>query len=190
MSKLILILLFAAVNTGLMAVPISAVDIPVHISPMNKWIIVDKDNWKTPQVGVSIRKEDGTILIQENISVSKKYNLKNLPDGNYVLDLEDGQQIRTQSLQVDGDILYSKDISTIYKPHLVINQDYINMNLMTQGQKADISIQNAESNTVFSEKISNEVSATRRYNIKDLPAGNYIFKVSLNGQEFIKSFTK
>jgi hypothetical protein len=182
--------MFAAVSTGLMATNISVAEIPVHISAISKWLIVDKSNWKASKIEVSIKKEDGTVLIQEDIRASKKYNLKNVPAGIYTLELEDDQQIRIQSLQVSDDIMYSTSITTIYKPHLIIDANNIDMNLMTQGEPATVTITNTESKTIFSEKIVNEVSATRRYNLKDLAAGDYTIRVSIAGQSFAKSFTK
>jgi hypothetical protein len=190
MLKSIFILLFAAVNTGLMAFTTTNPEIPVFISTSNKWIIVDKSGWKAPRIGVTIVSTDGTTLINENIRYSTRYNLKNVPDGSYLLQLEDDQKIRIQHLQVTHELLYSTGISTIYKPHLVIASDHIDMNLMTQGQVADVSILDAEAKVVFSEKINNEVSVTRRYNINQLPEGEYSLMVKISGQQFIKPFNK
>lgn len=191
MSKFVLFLLLAAMNTGLMAsVPLTAAEIPVHISPTSKWLIVDKSNWKASKIEVSIKKADGTVLIHEDINESKKYNLKNVPVGSYTLELEDDQQVRIQNLEVSGDMMYSTNITTVYKPHLIFNADNVAMNLMTQGLPATITITNSEGKTIFSEKIVDEVSATRRYNLKDVPAGDYSIQVYIAGQQFTKSFSK
>ncbi|MEP7323170.1 MAG: hypothetical protein ABI761_14690 [Saprospiraceae bacterium] len=190
MLKSILILLFAAVNTGLMAVPVTNPEIPVFISPSNKWIIVDKSGWKAPRIGVTIQSTDGTTLINESIRYSTRYNLKNVPDGTYLLQLEDDQKIRIQHLQVAHEMLYSTGIITVYKPHLIINPDHVDMNLMTQGQSAEVSILDADSKEVFSEKINDEVSVTRRYNVNQLPEGEYSFVVKIADQLFTKSFNK
>jgi hypothetical protein len=190
MSKFVLFLLFAAVNTGLMGATPSTADIPVHISPVNKWIIVDKNNWKAPTVAVSLRNEEGSLLISEKINGSKKYNLKNVSEGKYILELEDDQQIRVQSLQVASEILYSKDIYTIYKPQLKISDDHIDMNLMTQGEEAQVSIRNNEWKSEFTENTGKEVSVSKRYNLKSLPAGDYTFVVKIGGHTFTRSFTK
>jgi hypothetical protein len=190
MSKFVLFLLFAAMNTGLMAAPFYAAEIPVHISATSKWLIVDKSNWKAAKIEVSIKKADGTILIHEDINESKKYDLKNVPVGSYILELEDNQQIRIQNLEVSQDMMYSTNITTVYKPHLIFEPDYIAMNLMTQGQPATVTITNAEGKTIFSQKIVDEVSATRKYNLKDVSAGEYSIQVYIAGQQFTKSFTK
>jgi predicted phage tail protein len=190
MLKSILILLFAAVNTGLMAVPFSSEpEIPVRISPSNKWIIIDKAGWKSPKLEVSIQSVDGTTLINENIRTSTRYNLKNVPEGKYILQLEDDQKIRIQYLQVSNDMMFSTGISTVYKPHTIINANHIDMNLMTQGQPAEVSILDAESKAVFTEKITNEVSVTRRYNISQLPEGEYTMVVKMSDQQFHKPFS-
>ncbi|MEP7323169.1 MAG: hypothetical protein ABI761_14685 [Saprospiraceae bacterium] len=191
MSKFVLFLLLAAMNTGLMAsVPLTAAEIPVHISATSKWLIVDKSNWKASKIEVSIKKADGTILIQEDINESKKYNLKNLPVGSYTLELEDAQQVRIQNLEVSRDMMYSTNITTVYKPHLIFNTDNVAMNLMTQGHSATVTITNSEGKTIFSENIVDEVSATRKYNLKDVPAGDYSIQVYIAGQQFSKSFSK
>ena len=190
MSKSILILLFAAVNTGLMAVPVSSVpEIPVRISPSNKWIIIDKTGWKSPKLEVSIQSTDGTTLVSENIRTSTRYNLKNVPEGKYILQLEDNQRIRIQHLQVSNDMLFSMGITIIYKPHTTIDANHIDMNLMTQGQPAEVSIFDSESKIIYTEKITNEVSVTRRYNISQLPEGEYTMIVKMSDQQFTKPFT-
>lgn len=66
----------------------------------------------------------------------------------------------------DG-ILQSKAISTIYKPNIKVNNQFLDMNLMTQGKWAEIMIKNEEGKVMITEKIENEVSVTRRFNIKE-----------------------
>jgi hypothetical protein len=168
----------------------SPIDAPIHISTSNKWLIVDKSNWKSPRIDISIKKADGTALVNEKIKVSKKYNLKNVPDGNYALEIEDDQLIRIQSLQISGDRLFSTGVKTIYKPMILFKTNQIDMNMMTQGDPAWITIRDRESNTVFTEKITQEVSVSRRFNLDQLPEGQYILDVELSGKHFTHNFSK
>lgn len=188
MSKFMLIALFAAAHTGIFAT--SPIESPVHISTSNKWVIVDKSNWKIPKLDVSILKSDGTFLINEKIKVSKKYNLKDVPDGSYSLEIEDDQLIRIQSLEISGDRLFSTGVKTIYKPMILVKANLIDMNMMTQGEPAWITMRDNESNTVFTEKITQEVSVSRRFNLNQLPEGNYLLDVELSGKHFTRNFTK
>ncbi|MBL0110191.1 MAG: DUF3244 domain-containing protein [Saprospiraceae bacterium] len=64
------------------------------------------------------------------------------------------------------------------------------MNLMTQGKSAEIMIKNEEGKVMITEKIENEVSVTRRFNIKKLDHGNYYLEVHMAGQNFINDFEK
>ena len=86
MKKLIVILLFAAVNTVL-----RASDIPVTYSTNSKWIIIDNEKWKSPSLNVTIRSTNGTIILNEKMNKITKYNLKYVGEGDYTLELEDNQ---------------------------------------------------------------------------------------------------
>ncbi|MBK8282541.1 MAG: DUF3244 domain-containing protein [Saprospiraceae bacterium] len=185
MMKYLLILTMAAVNTGLMAA-----DIPVHINAANKWIIVEKAKWNSPSIDVLIRENSGAVLIHESIGQTTKYNLKNVPDGEYILEVENDQKIRIQTMSLHDGILQSKAISTIYKPNIKVNNQVLDMNLMTQGKSAEIMIKNEEGKVMITEKIENEVSVTRRFNIKKLDHGNYYLEVHMAGQTFINDFEK
>ncbi len=181
MTKLILMFLFTAAGAGLFAANSPE---PVHISPMNKWIIVEKEAWKAPKIDVLIRHADGSVLIRESIKKSTKYNLKYVPDGNYLLELEDGQKQIVQQISVTNGILQGKEITTTFKPRIILSKDYLNLNLMTQGMPATITIRHSSGKIAHTEDTNGEVSVCRKYNIKELEANEYMLDVAINGQVF------
>lgn len=182
MKNLLFLILFAAVNTGLSA------EIPVRILSGTKLIIVEKNKWKAPVIDVTIREVNGNVLVSESIKQSTKYNLKYVPDGDYVMEINDDQKISIQHLTISKGFLFSKDSEIIYKPVIKIYDDKLDCNLMTQGNKAMMTIRNSEGQLAHSERINNQVSVTRRFNLEKLEPGNYYFDVSMSGRVFTKEF--
>jgi hypothetical protein len=185
MKNLFLVILFAAVNTGLFAA-----DVPVRIMASNKSIIVEKDQWKSPSLEITISEANGNVLVHENIKKSTKYNLKHVPDGNYVLEIEDNQKIKVQQLAIRQGSLQSKGVSTIYKPVLKSTEGKLDLNLMAQGHDAVITIRNNDSQVTYSENIKNEVSITRRFNLEELEPGEYYIDVAIAGKTFTRVISK
>lgn len=182
MKNLLFLILFAAVNTGLSA------EIPVRILSGTKLIIVEKNKWKAPVIDVTISEVNGNVLVSESIKQSTKYNLKYVPDGDYIMEINDDQKISIQRLTISKGFLFSKDSEIIYKPVIKIYDDKLDCNLMTQGNKAMMTIRNSDGQLAHSERINNQVSVTRRFNLKKLEPGNYYFDVSMSGRVFTKEF--
>ncbi len=185
MIKLFFAFLFTAASAGLFAS-----DAPVHISSGNKWFIVDKSKTKSPALSVTLREINGEILVQEKIKKTTKYNLKFIPDGEYIIQVEDDQKLTTQKISISNGAILSKNASTIYKPYFIEKKDHLDMNLMTQGMPAEITIRNDAGEIISQEKITNEVSVTRRFNTKKLSKEPYYVTVELGGQTFISEFNK
>lgn len=185
MKNLFLLVLFAAVNTGLFAA-----DVPVKIMASNKSIIVEKDQWKSPTIEITISESNGAVLVHENIKKSTKYNLKHVPDGDYTLEIEDNQKIKVQKLSIQNGSLLSKGVSTIYKPVMKASDGKLDLNLMAQGQDVVISIRNNDSKIAFTENIKKEVSITRRFNLEELEPGEYFVDVNVAGKTFTRVISK
>jgi len=185
MKNLFLLVLFAAVNTGLFAS-----DVPVRIMASNKSIIVEKDQWKSPSLQITISESDGAVLIQENIKKSTKYNLKHVPDGDYTLEIEDNQKVKVQQLTIHNGSLLDKGTSTIYKPVMKTNNGKLDFNLMALGQNAIVTFRTSDGNVAFVEHIKNEVSVSRRFNLDELEPGDYFVDVSIAGKTFTQVISK
>lgn len=185
MKNLLLFVLFAAVNTGLYAA-----DVPVRIMASNKLIIVEKDQWKSPSLEITISEANGAVLVHENIKKSTKYNLKHVPDGDYTLEIEDHQKVKVQQLAIQNGSLLSKGTSTIYKPVMKAYEGKLDLNLMAQGQDVVVTIRNSDNDVAFTERINKEVSITRRYNLEELEAGEYLIDVTVAGKTFTRVISR
>jgi len=185
MKNLFLFILVAAVNTGLFAA-----DLPVRIMASSKLIIIEKDQWKAPSIEITISEANGNVLINENIKKSTKYNLKHVPDGNYILEIEDNQKVKIQQLTIQQGSLLSKGVSTIYKPVIKATEGKLDLNLMAQGNDAVITIRNSDNRVTFTEHIKNEVSITRRFNLEELEPGEYYIDVAIAGKTFTRVISK
>ncbi len=185
MTKLVLMFLFTAASAGLFAT-----DVPIHISATNKWIVIEKVPWKAPKLDVLIRQADGHVIMWESIKKTTKFNLKYVPDGDYVLELENNQKRIIHHMSVQNGMLNKHAVSTTYKPQIKITNDYLDLNLMTQGLPAKVIIRHSSGKIAHTENIVNEVSATRRFNIKALESGEYLFDVYMNDQVFTTQIDK
>jgi len=185
MKILFLVVLVAAVNTGLFAA-----DLPVRIMASSKSIIIEKDQWKAPSIEITISEANGNVLVHENIKKSTRYNLKHLPDGNYILEIEDNQKVKIQQLAIQQGSLLSEGVSTIYKPVIRTQDGKLDLNLMAQGQDAVITIRNSDNRVTFTEHIKNEVSVTRRFNLEELEPGEYYIDVAISGKTFTRLISK
>ncbi len=185
MKILFLVVLVAAVNTGLFAA-----DLPVRIMASSKSIIIEKDQWKAPSIEITISEANGNVLVHENIKKSTRYNLKHVPDGNYILEIEDNQKVKIQQLAIQQGSLLSEGVSTIYKPVIRTQDGKLDLNLMAQGQDAVITIRNSDNRVTFTEHIKNEVSVTRRFNLEELEPGEYYIDVAISGKTFTRLISK
>ncbi|MDZ4707429.1 MAG: T9SS type A sorting domain-containing protein [Saprospiraceae bacterium] len=185
MKILFLVVLVAAVNTGLFAA-----DLPVRIMASSKLIIIEKDQWKAPSIEITISEANGNVLVHENIKKSTRYNLKHVPDGNYILEIEDNQKVKIQQLAIQQGSLLSEGVSTIYKPVIRTQDGKLDLNLMAQGQDAVITIRNSDNRATFTEHIKNEVSVTRRFNLEELEPGEYYIDVAISGKTFTRLISK
>lgn len=158
-----------------------------------KILEVTTSEWKSELINIQIKEESGAIVLEENIynhKESRKYNLKNLPDGEYTVEVANKYKISTLSFSISGnDLVISTDSITAYKPIFIINHESIDLNLMTLGNKVVITIVNERNEVVFSEKLTTP-SVNKRYDLRNLSKGQYSIVVFSNGRSYQQTLVK
>ena len=157
-----------------------------------KSLTIETHTWKASSIVVKIRQADGTVILEETVKTGnlRKYNLKNLPAGDYVLEMSDKFRITEQSFSIKQEaVQLATDVATTFKPVIANKNNSVDVNLMTQGKEAFVSIFDTKGETLFEEKCE-RTSVHRRYDISRLPAGEYTVFVQLGGRSFTEKVQK
>ncbi|MDF1694380.1 MAG: hypothetical protein P1U56_01020 [Saprospiraceae bacterium] len=187
MKKRIINLIVAFVFTSMAAI---ASNTPSITIAGEKAIVVDTKNWKAASLNVEISNQDGKLVFDDELTMdkAKKFNFQNLVDGTYTVTLSDDYKTTIQDFIIKANkIELVAELETNYKPIITLNEDYIDLNYMSKGEKTSISIFDSN-NTVFSVKVENEASINKRLNISDLPKGSYTVYVSSDKESTWKKF--
>jgi hypothetical protein len=141
-----------------------------------------------------IKDSDGVILyndqIKETGTYSKKFDLTNLPDGNYYFELEKQNEIRIIPIYVKAnivEILKTKEYSII-KPTITSRNDLVYVStdsLDYQTVKMEIFYEGHD--LAYSERIKDVQSLKRVYDFSNSKRGNYVIVYSSQGRIFKNS---
>jgi len=165
---------------------------PAIIIDGSKSFVVDANNWKSSTVDVRIKNENGITFFtdQQVLTTSKRYSLENLDAGNYTVTISNDIKIVENKITISNDgLILDFQANTIFKPVFNINDDIIDINYLTEGLDTKIYFQDNE-NTIFRTKLVNATSVNKRFNISNLPSGDYSITVSNKNGSFFKTFSK
>ena len=140
---------------------------------------------------LSLKDAKGFILASESIEsgvkFAKRFNLDNLPDGNYTLHLESPTVLKVQPISIENNTLFIKKdkAKNIFKPSIQVKENHIDLTLL-QLRRADTQIKLLSGNgtVLYIEDVHQFGSIQKRFNTAQLPAGNYQVVVRTSGQIF------
>ena len=188
MKTQILILIVSVFSLSVFASGNSTID-----AEKSKSLVVETSLWKSDKVNIQIKEASGVVILDETVKNTKnlrRYNLKNLPEGVYTLELSNDLKITTQEFTINAkSVVLSTEIKTVYKPVIIWNEAGFDVNLMTLGNTAFINIQDKDNNIVFAEKLVTP-AVHKRYDISALTSGEYTVTVAMNGRSFVSTSTK
>ena len=130
---------------------------PINTPLEDNSITVYFDNEKSETVAISIVDRAGFELLAENVQTknrkSRKYNLKQLPNGIYTLKIDSDQKTVYKRIKTDrnSSVLLSEKVT--YKPTTTFKNDKWKVTLMALGQDVEINIYDAEYEKVYEQKI-------------------------------------
>ena len=161
----------------------------------SKVLHVDLNDWTDSSVKITLRDLSGNILYSDKSTnrqlLNRKYNLESLPVGSYQLIVEGGNKKSIHTLAVGINKITTNNIEDvlIFKPTINVTEDYLEINHLALGKKVEISI--LDNNGVFfSRSFKGESTINTRFDISDLPAGNYLVSLNSENQYETKEFTK
>ncbi len=156
------------------------------------FLFIDKVSATSDDALISLKDLKGEVLYTENLTRGDQYrklfDLNALPEGEYILQIEDGTRIKTWPLEITraGLKLQKAGNTDFYKPQIIsreVNKVGISL-LNAEKQYVQMSIFDNNSNLLFNESLSNELIIQKMYDLSQLPAGSYNVSVRIAGKKF------
>lgn len=128
---------------------------------------------------------DGTVLHDEMIArgiEEKIFNLKNLPDGQYSLTLLFDNTTKWKNIEIQNGALEVEDnAKSITNPTILLNGHHLDLNMLCfADEKVSVSIWDSSGNLLSQEFFDANGNIQRRYNLTELPVGEYQISVGLH----------
>lgn len=182
MKKLIVILI-AAVCLNSFTVTAGS---PSIVKSTDKSFSVFFDDWNESDLTVQLKDLTGFVLMTDNVTdekvTGKKYNLKNLPTGDYVLEISGDQKVMTQALSLnDEEVTISDNSDLYYAPTVTIDEDKLDLNVLSLSKDVEVQIRDQEGNVVFKTDLGSQISVNKRFDLSQLDNGEYAISVYQNG---------
>lgn len=142
----------------------------------------------TSYMEVSIIDNSGLVLYRKSSTgngVAKSFDLKELPVGNYTLEIEDDKKVTSYAMEVVNDGLsINKSNVSVFKPVISVNNRFVNVSMLKFiDGSVNMGIYNAQNELVFNDKINGE-SISLRYDLSKLAAGKYTLLFNVEGHSF------
>jgi hypothetical protein len=134
-------------------------------------------------------------LIKESGLYSKAFDLTELPDGDYMFELEKDMEIKTIPFNVlSNKVTFLKEKETsIYKPYVIMKKNYIYINkLALQGEPLEVKIYYdggyTNNELIYSETIKDIKTIQRAYKLMEHAIGNYKVILISNNRTYSEYF--
>ena len=153
-----------------------------------KTIVVHFDNTATEKITVRLIDVKGAEVFTERIQAaagySKKYNLKELANGQYTILIESPSRYTTQKVTVKDHIVEvrSEEEKTFFKPFIKQDAKLVDINLMALGNDVEITVKDNNGSQVYRTAYQGESRIHKRLNLTQLPSGDYILQVKNGGR--------
>ncbi len=145
---------------------------------------------------VQLRDQAGRRLFKKNItnvdSFGKVYDLKNLPNGEYTLSVENQQKILIQTITIEASTLKiaTGKWETSFKPYFAKAYSHVDMTfLQLENTATFVEIINESAEVIHQERIEEVGSICKRFNLDLLAPGDYTFVVSVQDQVYQKTIS-
>lgn len=159
----------------------------------NQWFKLDIENLGNQAATISIKNSNEAVVYETKVNDAGSYgNLfkyRNLPKGSYTVTVDLNNvsydlplTVKHSGIEVNGSV--QKNV----KPTININNNVLSINV-EEGthKKVRILILDNNFDKIFSDKRKVNTAFTKSYDLKDLPAGEYMIKVKIEGKSYYKT---
>lgn len=169
-------------------------DMPTVSNEKAKTIIINTQNWKGGKLDIKIIDQESIVIYSEKLDESKvarSYDVRNLPNGNYTIQMTNGSKITKQNFEVYSSYVFlDKNVKETFLPVFKSSEKYLDVNLLSTEGETEISILDGNNSVLTKETIST-TSVHRRYNITNLPSNEtYSVEVKSSGITTYYNFSK
>ncbi|UII28122.1 hypothetical protein LVD15_06760 [Fulvivirga maritima] len=121
---------------------------------------------------------------------AKKFDVADLPDGNYFLEIENAQKIDVYSLEIaQGELsIENENRVAIFKPQVFQKGNQVDIAMLKYlNVPMKFSILNNTNDIIYEDTLADSQSVNKRYDMSKLDPGIYTLKFNLAGRLFTKS---
>lgn len=168
----------------------SSPDVSV-VNTGNKSFALYMDNACSGFVQVKLTDKDGIVLLNDHVksipAFARKYNLVNLPGGDYVLSVESGTSTVLQTITVftDGLMIPTEKKAVIFAPAIRVGHEKLDLTLLCLNESAvTIEIIDDEGRSNYAATTQEKGSVERRFNVTNLTPGRYTVITTVKGKNF------
>ncbi len=142
---------------------------------------------------ITLEDADGNVLIEEKASgksFAKTFNLNKLEEGEYRLVVNAGLIETIQPLTLTDAVLVLDETKRqeVYAPVINVGDDYVDLSFLNKRMgNVYVVFLNSNEEVVYQENISNALKVEKRYNLSQLPKGDYSVKVIAGNGDFYKA---
>jgi flagellar hook assembly protein FlgD len=164
--------------------------VEVKGSANSKLLIVDLSNLQNDNVSVSIFDEEQHVLYSETTSdvknFTKKFNLWKLEVGTYTLKVVQNKFRTIQPFEVTAkNVVVNENTKKVnFEPMFKFKENKLEVLVPLSENEVFITILDSTGNVVFEEKNENVQSFRKKYDLKNLPKGEYLVEVTIEGESF------
>lgn len=166
------------------------------LNAKNKVFSLVTDTKKSTDLTVRIFDQENILLLNDKISINissvKAYNLDNLPNGVYEIELEDETTIRKQLVKITalGLEILEENERKVYKPFFVVKDQNILFNYLNLGKGiVDLVIYDENGNEIFMTKYEDKLSINKSFNLSKFRSGKYTIQVKTSADTFRNTVT-
>lgn len=120
---------------------------------------------------------------------SRKYNLRNLPDGDYIFEVHEPMKIVEKKIRVQGRAIQMIDETIYFKPSTFLKGNTLGVNVLALNKDVKVRIYDADGNTVYSAEMKSEPYVAQLYNLEKMDRGDYLVNISIDNHLFSESFS-
>ncbi|REE80635.1 putative secreted protein (Por secretion system target) [Lutibacter oceani] len=142
---------------------------------------------------ISVRDNYGVLLHKENLQSdnnSKKYDLANLPNGNYFMEIESSTKIKVIPFKVSAKSVALKNDDEIihFKPTIRKTEDIVYVSMLAlNNEKLEVLLYDMNNNLLYSETLQDKEILERKLNLMNLKSGSYSMILRSNGKAFYET---
>ncbi len=156
----------------------------------NAFTLISNDV-KNSDITIRIFDEAGLNLLNEKIEVnrtfSKSYDLSNMPNGIYEVEIEDNISFRKYFVITTSDTIEIMENveQKVFKPIVVLEESLLKLNLLNLGSgNVELSLSNKIGEEIYTEKIENTIAIHKGFDLSKLPSGDYSVEVKTEEKYF------